>query len=119
VLDPVHLDGVVHVTLSGLASARSSLPAWDGTRCTNVACHGAHLADPAAVPAWNDASGAQAACGACHGTPPQAHTPSTDCNRADCHGGEVSIDAHGAPSITTSGKALHIDGIIESARGSP
>jgi hypothetical protein len=65
---------------------------------------------------WNDTSGAQARCGACHGIPPSEHTTSTACNRSDCHGGEVTLDASGAPSISASGKVLHIDGIIESAR---
>jgi predicted CxxxxCH...CXXCH cytochrome family protein len=115
ILDPVHLDGTVHVTLSGLAMARGSLPAWDGTQCTNVACHGANLAGPAAAPAWNDTSGAQAKCGACHGIPPSDHTPATDCNRSDCHGSEVSIDANGTPSIAAIGLSRHIDGIIEFA----
>jgi predicted CxxxxCH...CXXCH cytochrome family protein len=113
ILDPVHLDGTVHVTFSGLATARSSFPAWDGTSCTNVACHGANLADPGAVPAWNDTSDAQSRCGACHGIPPTEHTPSTDCNRGDCHGSEVSVDANGVPSTTQSGLTLHVDGIIE------
>jgi len=117
VLDPVHLDGTVHVTFSELATARSSFPVWDGVRCAGVACHGANLADPSAAPAWSDTSGAQSRCGACHGIPPTAHTPSTDCNRGDCHGSEVSLSADGGlPSITATGLALHIDGIIESAR---
>ncbi len=116
VLDPVHLDGTVHVTFSGLALARGSLPVWDGTSCAEVACHGAHLADPAAVPAWNDSSGAQAKCGACHGVPPTQHTASMDCDRADCHGSEVVLDANGAPSIAPAGLSLHVDGVIESAR---
>ena len=116
ILDPVHLDGTVHVTFSELATARSSFPTWDGARCSEVACHGANLADPAAVPAWNDTSGAQSRCGACHGIPPTEHTPSTDCNRSDCHGSEVTLSAGALPSITASGKATHIDGIIESAR---
>jgi predicted CxxxxCH...CXXCH cytochrome family protein len=116
VLDPVHLDGTVHVTFAELATARGALPAWDGVHCTNVACHGANLADPAAAPAWTDTSGAQAQCGACHGIPPTEHTASTDCNRADCHGSEVVLDVNGAPLISTSGLALHVDGIIESAR---
>jgi predicted CxxxxCH...CXXCH cytochrome family protein len=115
ILDPVHLDGTVHVTFSELATARGSSPAWDGVRCTNVACHGANLADPAAVPAWDDTSGAQSKCGACHGIPPSEHTASTTCNRSDCHGTEVSLDANGTPSITQTGKVLHIDGIIEPA----
>jgi predicted CxxxxCH...CXXCH cytochrome family protein len=116
ILDPVHLDGTVHVTFSGLATARAAAPVWDGIQCTNVACHGANLPDPAAVPAWSDTSGAEAKCGACHGIPPSEHTTSTDCSRSDCHGGEVTLDANGAPLISTAGKALHIDGIIESAR---
>jgi len=116
ILDPVHLDGTVQVTFSGLATARGALPIWDGVRCTNVACHGANLAGPAAVPAWDDTSGAQAKCGACHGIPPPQHTPSTDCNRGDCHGSEVSLDPDGMPTITDAGLSLHIDGIIESAR---
>jgi predicted CxxxxCH...CXXCH cytochrome family protein len=115
ILDPVHLDGTVHVVFSGLATARGAAPAWDGTQCTNVACHGANLADPAAVPAWDDTSGAQAKCGACHGIPPSQHTASASCNRSDCHGGEVTLDSNGAPLISESGKTLHIDGIIEPA----
>jgi predicted CxxxxCH...CXXCH cytochrome family protein len=116
VLDPQHLDGTVHVTFSSLALARGSTPTWDGSRCAGVACHGAHLTDPAAGPAWSDTSGQQRACGACHGTPPSEHTPSTDCNRGDCHGSEVTLGTNGLPSITAAGKALHVDGVIESAR---
>ena len=116
ILDPGHLDGTVTVAFSGLANARGAAPSWDGSRCTNVACHGANLADPAAVPAWTDRSGAQSKCGACHGIPPTEHTPSTSCNRSDCHGSEVMLDGNGDPLISASGKALHVDGIIESAR---
>jgi predicted CxxxxCH...CXXCH cytochrome family protein len=111
--DPLHLDGVVHVTFSGLAVARGATPSWDGTSCAGVACHGANLADPAATPTWTDTSGAAAKCGACHGLPPTQHTPSIDCNRSDCHGTEVSLDAFGIPSITAVGKALHVNGIID------
>jgi predicted CxxxxCH...CXXCH cytochrome family protein len=116
ILDPVHLDGTVHVVFSGLATARSAVPVWSGTQCTNVACHGANLPDPAAIPTWNDTSGVQAQCGACHGIPPSQHTTSAECDRSDCHGGEVVLDANGAPLISESGKTLHVDGIIESAR---
>ncbi len=116
ILDPVHLDGTVHVVFSGLATARGAVPAWDGTRCSNVACHGANLADPAAVPAWNDTSGAQAKCGACHGIPPSQHTTSMSCDRSDCHGGEVTLGSSGTPLISASGLALHVDGVVESAR---
>jgi predicted CxxxxCH...CXXCH cytochrome family protein len=116
VIDPVHLDGTTHVTFSQLAAARGSSPSWDGARCADVACHGAHLADPGAVPRWGDTSGAEGACNACHGIPPSGHTPSIDCSRADCHGAEVTTGADGLPSISLAGRALHIDGVVESAR---
>jgi predicted CxxxxCH...CXXCH cytochrome family protein len=117
IVDPVHLDGVVHVSFSGPALARGSSPVWDGTTCAAVACHGANLPNPPAVtPSWRDTTGSAASCGACHGVPPLQHTPSTECNRSDCHGSEVGIGAGGVFSITAVGKALHIDGIIESAR---
>jgi predicted CxxxxCH...CXXCH cytochrome family protein len=116
ILDPTHLDGTVRVTLSGLAAARGAEPSWDGQACADVACHGANLADPAAAPQWSDSSGSASHCGACHGIPPSQHTPSTDCGRSDCHGSEVSLDVTGAPSITSLGLSLHVDGIVESNR---
>jgi predicted CxxxxCH...CXXCH cytochrome family protein len=116
IIDPVHLDGTVHVTFAGLATARGATPYWDGTRCTNVACHGAGLADPAAMPAWSDTSGAEARCGACHPIPPSQHTPSVSCDRGDCHGAEIQRDPSGVPFVSAAGKALHIDGIIEVGR---
>ena len=116
ILDPVHLDGTVHVVFSGLATARGAVPIWNGSTCTNVACHGANLADPAAVPAWDDPTGAQARCGACHGVPPSEHTTSASCDRSDCHGSEVTLAARGGPLISASGKVLHVDGTVESAR---
>jgi predicted CxxxxCH...CXXCH cytochrome family protein len=115
---PGHLDGVVSVQFAGLATARNAMPTWNGSACNGVACHGANLpSPPAVVPVWTDTSGAAAKCGACHGVPPTvAHTASTDCGRSDCHGSEVGETSMGAPLITKSGLALHIDGIIETNR---
>jgi predicted CxxxxCH...CXXCH cytochrome family protein len=108
---PGHLDGVVQVIFTGNALARDARPAWNGTTCTDVACHGARLPEPVASPAWRDASGAAKACGACHGLPPTiAHAAAQDCERSICHGAEVSRSSSGL-SIATIG--LHIDGIIE------
>lgn len=116
---PGHLDAShpPPVTLSGRAIARGSIPAYDGARCTNVACHGAALPDPAAAPAWRDTSGAEAKCGACHGIPPSEHTASTSCDRSDCHGGEVTLDSKGLPLISSFGRTLHVNGAIDVARG--
>ena len=111
-----HLDGVVGVVFSGLATARSANAQWDGHRCNEVACHGAKLVDPPmVVPAWRDTSGAPAACGACHGLPPTQHTPSTSCERSTCHGDEVTRDAAGVASIAPQGRLLHINGVIDHA----
>jgi hypothetical protein len=116
ILDPVHLDGTVHVTFSGLATARAAAPVWNGTYARTSPVTERTSRTPRPFPRGNDTSGAQAKCGACHGIPPSEHTTSTDCNRSDCHGSEVTLDAYGAPLISASGKTLHIDGIIESAR---
>jgi predicted CxxxxCH...CXXCH cytochrome family protein len=113
VLDPTHLDGTVHVTFSGLATARGALPAWDGTSCTAVACHGANLADPVTPPKWSDTSGAAAACGACHGIPPSQHTTSMSCEWSNCHGAEIGQSASGVPYVTPSGLSLHVNGVID------
>jgi predicted CxxxxCH...CXXCH cytochrome family protein len=82
-----------------------------------VACHGSGLPEtPAVVPQWADTSGAAKACGACHGAPPETdHTTSASCDRSTCHGSEVTRDARGVLGISTAGKSLHIDGLIESA----
>jgi predicted CxxxxCH...CXXCH cytochrome family protein len=116
ILSPGHFQqGYVRFAFSGRATARGATPTWNGTSCENVACHGANLpSPPSVVPRWADKSGAAAACGACHAIPPSTnHTPSTECSRSDCHGTEVSNNAEGVPSITVSGRALHIDGVIE------
>jgi predicted CxxxxCH...CXXCH cytochrome family protein len=114
VLDSTHLDGVVHVAFSGLAVARGAAPIWSGGACASVACHGAGLVDPpTVVPIWADVSGAAKQCGTCHPIPPTQHTPSTSCDRSDCHGGEVTENAQGVSFIGPSGKALHDNGIID------
>jgi predicted CxxxxCH...CXXCH cytochrome family protein len=116
IMDPTHLDGVVHVTFSSLALARNAIPTWDGTKCSSVACHGAQLPDPTAPPVWNDTSGAAAACGACHGIPPSQHTSSAACDRGGCHGDEIVLTAQGLPLISDSGKTLHVNGAINYGR---
>ena len=114
VTSPGHLDGIVEVDFTGLAVSRGAAPVWNGTSCAQVACHGAVLPDvPAVVPVWTDDSGAALACTACHRFPPTDHTASTSCNRSDCHGTEVTFDSTGAASISVSGRALHINGLID------
>ncbi len=108
-----HLDGIVQVALTGHALDRGASPTWNGQTCAEVACHGAKLVDPPSViPSWTDASGAARACGACHGIPPTQHTASTSCDRSTCHGTEVDRSLTGL-AISETGKAIHIDGVIE------
>jgi predicted CxxxxCH...CXXCH cytochrome family protein len=109
--DPGHFDGKVLVTFSGHAVDRGATPIWNGTACTTVACHGAGIRTPRVVPAWTDTSGAASACDACHGAPPTQHTPSAACDRSGCHGTEI-IRAGSSLAISESGKAFHVDGVI-------
>jgi len=114
VMAPGHLDGAVQIAFGGRALDRGASPTWSASGCSEVACHGAKLVDPPpVVPEWKDATGAATKCGACHGIPPTQHTPSTSCDRATCHGSEVARDAAGVPSILSSGKTLHINGVID------
>jgi predicted CxxxxCH...CXXCH cytochrome family protein len=101
----------VKIRFAGRALDRGAQPTWDGTRCANVACHGANMNDPPASPAWKDTSGTESKCGACHGIPPTQHTTALDCNRSICHGTEVSPPPNLA--ITTSGLPLHINGVFD------
>jgi len=60
-----HPNGNVEVTLSGLATAGPSTPAWSAAdgRCVNTYCHGAES------PRWDEPTG-PLACDACHAAPP-------------------------------------------------
>jgi len=108
---PGHLDQPLNVVFSGHALDRGAEPTWNGTSCQNVACHGALLSDPPGVPVWTDTSGQGLACTACHGAPPTEHTPALDCSRSICHNTEVTPPP--TLMITTSGLALHINGVID------
>ena len=111
--DAPHLSGKVDLVFGGRALDRGSIPQWNGTSCTSVACHGNGLTSPPPVnPVWLDPS--TGACGSCHGIPPTTiHTPNTGCQRVECHGAEIERDPLNQPIISQAGKALHIDGIVE------
>jgi predicted CxxxxCH...CXXCH cytochrome family protein len=69
---------------------------FDGERCTNVACHGAALANgggTATSPRWSD-SGSAGTCTGCHASPPPSHAQN-QC--ASCH----------------PASAPHIDGTVQ------
>jgi predicted CxxxxCH...CXXCH cytochrome family protein len=113
---PNHMNGKVELTFTGRALDRGSLPKWDGTSCSFVACHGANLpqAPFVAAPQWADPTHIPGACGACHQIPPTfLHTTSITCDSAGCHGPIVSLGPNNVPSITPLGKTLHINGTID------
>lgn len=117
---PGHLDGKVSIVFGGRALDRGARPIWNGDSCRNTACHGEGLLEaPAIVPRWADTSGAASLCSSCHGAPPgTSHTASASCERSTCHGSEVgrSADGSGQPFITPSGRARHINGVIDVVR---
>jgi len=89
------------------AMSDGSSPAFDGTTCSYVYCHGATLpGGTVSSPEWTRVDGTQAACGACHGVPPAApHPASTACGL--CHPG---------PSRTGPGfddPSLHVNGVLD------
>jgi predicted CxxxxCH...CXXCH cytochrome family protein len=119
--DPGHLDDDLpgaEVTFGGVATARGATPVLDDLTCRSVACHGEGLiGEPERSLRWDDTSGAPGACGACHGLPPAPpHGPYDACQSMFCHGGEVTRSGDSL-GITPSGRAIHIDGVIDSGGG--
>ncbi|APR75401.1 Cytochrome c family protein [Minicystis rosea] len=68
VVAPGHLDGVIEIAFSGLATASGASPSWDATTktCAGTHCHAG------STPTWQKPSGA-ATCATCHGAPPASH----------------------------------------------
>ena len=102
------------VTFSGLAMARGSLPAWDGTSAQRRLPRSQPRRPGGGPRPGTTRRGRRPGAAHATGFHPREHTPATDCNRADCHGSEVSSMPTAAPSITATALSLHIDGIIES-----
>jgi predicted CxxxxCH...CXXCH cytochrome family protein len=74
------------LTWGSVATARRLAPAFDGTRCNNVYCHGVALLPGGSntAPQWTVVDGSQAACGTCHGLPPDPPHPA-GANCEACH----------------------------------
>lgn len=69
-----------------LAVADDANPAFNGTTCTDVYCHGATLEPGGSVdePVWTRVDGSQSTCGTCHALPPGGvHPVLDDCDQ--CH----------------------------------
>ncbi len=97
-----HGTGTAEVTFGTVATTGGASPAWNGTTCSNVYCHGTFQGGNAAnAPVWT--SPATTSCGTCHGVPPAApHPQNTSCG--SCHTGYTS---------TSVNAALHVNGRID------
>ncbi len=103
------------------ATAEETLfPRFDGQRCANVGCHGAHLDGGAEhTDLWTSRS--TPACGSCHALPPvfvrngaSTHLPTGAADCGICHrtpsGDPISL---GSTLITEAGKRVHADGHVD------
>jgi predicted CxxxxCH...CXXCH cytochrome family protein len=87
--------GNVMTTAQVIFGAKAGpLATFDGTRCSNVTCHGP------ATPAWNGGPD-EAKCGSCHGDPPASHAGrKADCSA--CH-----------PTDAMGNGAKHVNGVVD------
>ncbi|ABC82846.1 CxxxxCH/CxxCH domain c-type cytochrome [Anaeromyxobacter dehalogenans] len=115
--DMLHTDGAAQVSFGVLATGGGVLaPAWDGSGCATVACHGARVGGTV-IPSWTGGP-SQAECGSCHGLPPTtgpAHGTSTF---RRYHGAKACAECHGAGYQTQAGyeavnKDRHVNGVVE------
>jgi predicted CxxxxCH...CXXCH cytochrome family protein len=108
-----HSNGVVDMVFGALAKTAGATPAWNGTTCANVYCHGAFTGGTTtAAPAWAVApTPGGIACGSCHALPPvdpvNHPNPALECS--GCHGAGYSQTAK------TVNKTLHLNGTIDTS----
>ena len=102
-----HSNGVVDMAFGALAKTAGDVPAWNGTTCANVYCHGAFTGGTTtAAPAWATPGGVT--CGSCHALPPATpphSNPALECST--CHGAGYSQTAK------TVNKATHLNGVVD------
>jgi predicted CxxxxCH...CXXCH cytochrome family protein len=116
VRSPGHLDmgslTPADVIFGSRASARDQRPTYENRTCRAIACHGAGLPENIErALQWDMPS--SGACTGCHGIPPTRQHPSdSSCATLVCHGAEVSVGTP-LPSISESGRGLHINGVID------
>lgn len=107
--DPGHNDTALpaEITFGTLAKTGNLTPAWNGTTCANVYCHGKFTGGLNTSPTWTTVNGTQAACGTCHARP-----PSTGKHRINDHDNLSCSACHGSNYSSTSVRIVdHINGI--------
>jgi predicted CxxxxCH...CXXCH cytochrome family protein len=112
---PGHMDTAppAELTWGSAATARGATPMFDGVGCSNVACHGAGLAEgngSNTEPRWTVIDGTQAACGTCHATPPGGNHP----GEADCSGCHSEVMSSATEFLRPD---LHVDGVVQVVGG--
>ena len=102
VTDDGHVDSdpPAEVTFGSRAQTGGPQPSWDGTKCSNVYCHGASMeggTNP--EPEWDQAG--TSTCSGCHGMPPLSgeYHVAGESSCTPCH-----------PSLTPDG---HVDGEVD------
>ena len=109
ITDPGHNDTALpaEVIFGTLAKTGNLNPAWNGTTCANVYCHGKFVGGLNVNPVWTTVNGTQAACGTCHARP-----PSTGKHRIGDHNGLSCSSCHGSNYSNSSVRiADHINGV--------
>ncbi len=104
----IDTDLPAEVLFGELAKIGGYEPAWNGTTCANVYCHGAALDGGALTePNWTTVDGSQVFCGSCHGIPPPPPHQVVAANSCvNCHGDVVDADNN------IIDKKLHINGEV-------
>jgi predicted CxxxxCH...CXXCH cytochrome family protein len=111
-----HLDSALpaELSFSGVASAYTSSPSYDGARCSNSYCHGAVTifgfpsGGSATEPLWTLTDGSQAQCDSCHALPPATpgHPSSSPVFCSDCHSNVSGL-------LDIVDPTLHVDGKVD------
>jgi predicted CxxxxCH...CXXCH cytochrome family protein len=103
-----HSNGVVDMVFGSLSKTAGAVPAWNGTTCANVYCHGAFTGGTtSAAPSWATPGGIT--CGSCHALPPATapHATAGTAECSTCHGAGYSQTAK------TVNKAKHLNGVVD------
>jgi predicted CxxxxCH...CXXCH cytochrome family protein len=111
--DPGHRDTALpaELTWGTLATLDGAIPAWNGTTCSGIYCHGSTMPLGGFIPTWTDLDGSEAACGTCHGNSTTIdtgkHSRHVISNDLECNLCHDSINEYGVGDHTA-----HIDGVL-------
>lgn len=113
-LDPSGAGDPAEVRLTDTVASAEGAPRYGSEHtCADQRCHGTSTLDGVAL-RWD--SDLSLDCASCHGAPPPLPHPQDEgCDQLHCHGGEVGPAEGGRLRITEAGRALHMNGAVDSA----